>query len=283
MPKSRTSHLKTPAQRRKALLLLQQEGTRKVGKTLEAATKKLERKELATKALYYGSAAASVALPAGAAVQSARIAATQAAAKAASANAAKHIVKAETGKQAAKTAEKKARGEVQKRLTSPSRRRAPRQRLQANRKEAAAKETPAKRSGPDPRGSSKTHDSHKAVRKQHPEKPTTQLEKVVREADAKKARVKNYGKTDKQKAEAKDRSDTVQKYFKGGTKGDARRQRVGDKRRLKVERKGRAEQQRNIDAKKLENQQRKVGRTSARGNVEKLRAKDKGWPKKKKK
>lgn len=283
MPKSRTSHLKTPAQRRKALLLLQQEGARKVGKNYEAATKKIDRKILATKVIGYSADAASVATGVGAGVTALRVAGQKAATKAVTTNAAKHITQAETGKQAAKTAEKKARAEVQKRLTSPSRRRAARQRLQANRKEAAAKETPAKRSGPDPRGSSKTHDSHKAVRKQHPEKPTTQLEKVVREADAKKARIKNYGKTDKQKAKAKDRSDAVQKFFKGGTKGDARRQRVGEKRLLKVQRKGRAEQQRNIDAKKLENQQRKVGRTSARGNVEKLRAKDKGWPNKKKK
>lgn len=327
-PNPDSKKFKTPAERRKALLRIQQGGAQKVGKVYEDAIKVNERKQLATKVILAVDAATAVISPAGAAKKVVTKIATEAAKRMAKKVAEKKAARAvvDSAKVGARRAALEAEGKqirraaAKKKLETPHVRKKLEAKLKQNQQKAKQADidakpkyewpkkgptasTKPKKSGPDPRGSSATHDSQKAVRKANPQqyvtkhkgtkqeyprlpKDTTKplqgpgakglprpssppkpkfgkmkvtvkkdpaavkkkgadmsaAERKAREEAAKKLRKKSHGLSGREKLKAADASKANQakglaskkNFLTQGSKGAARRQRLGVKRDIKA-------------------------------------------------
>lgn len=197
-PNPDSKKFKTPAERRKALLRIQQGGARQLGKEHEKTIKRIKVAETVAKTAVAIDTAAAFISPVGAAKKVVTKIATEAAKKMAKKVAEKKAARAvvdsakvgarrvaleEEGKQIRRAAAKK-------KLETPHVRKKLQAKLKQNQQKAKQADidakpkyewpkkgptasTKPKQSGPDPRGSSATHDSQKAVRKANPQQYVT--------------------------------------------------------------------------------------------------------------
>jgi hypothetical protein len=287
-PNPDSKQFKSKADRRKALLRIQQGGAQKVGKVYDDVEKRIKVAEGIAKTAIAIDSAAAVISPinaarkigtklavAGGKAMATKIATHQAAREAVN-NAkvgARRVALVKDTERIAKAAQRtKAAGNL---ANKPGARKAAADKLKANQKAANQADidakpkhrnpgtrnketevkgptasTKPKQSGPDTRGSSKTHDSHKAVRKENPQQTKTVFRKgqdkggirtdpqraigqrsgpsqpatvkkrgsdftaaenKARRAAAEPARKQNYGITGRQKLKASDASKAAQK------------------------------------------------------------------------
>jgi len=186
-PAPDSKKFKTPAERRKALLRIQQGGAQKVGKVYDDVEKRIKIAEGVAKTAIAIDTAAAVINPVSAA-RKVVVKAGQEAAKRHAARVAGQITTTATGKGGTRAGAEAAKKTAQAKENlgskyGPARqpRRDAANKLKANQAEAAKKTTPPRQSGPDPRGSSASHTSHKAARRDNPQQTVTKHRKTTQE------------------------------------------------------------------------------------------------------
>jgi hypothetical protein len=218
-PNPDSKQFKTKADRRKALLRIQQGGAQQVGKVYDDAIKVNERKQLATKAILAVDAATAVVSPVGAAKKVVTKIATESAKKMAKTVAEKkatraitHSAKVGARREALKAEAKQIQRagakdrvkntsgttrEVRKRvedqlkknqkaakqadIDAKPKHRNPGTRNKATEVKGPTASTPPKRSGPDRRQSSATHTDHKAARRENPRQTVGKHKRTTQE------------------------------------------------------------------------------------------------------